>query len=222
MAYILSHKKGSGGNSEDFIYNVHTAAFNTGYTHTADTKIVFKAILADTWSPSNYGQAFGARNQNSFNNAFGLFHRFNGQRRFCFYRTGYEIQGDVVGTVGSTSSPFPNKICIYTAEGNNISWYPEDDSTNVHQIVATAAIVDAGIAPLAIFCVNNTNQADGWAPADYGEMRLYWFEIYESNVLVHRFIPAYNNEQYCLYDEVDETYIYDQSNSGLYLMGQVS
>jgi hypothetical protein len=221
MAYFRSYPKSSSA-SEDFIYNIWTVGFNTGHKHTANTKVVFKAILEDMFSPSSYGQAFGARKNNHFNNAFGLFHRFNNARRYCFYRTGYEIQGDAVGTAGSTSSPFSNVICIFTAEGDHISWYPEDDSTNVHQIVAASASVDAGIAPLALFCVNNTNQADGWAPGDYGAMRLYWFEIYESDVLVHRFIPAYDAGQYCLYDEIDQTYIYDSVSNGMYMMGVVT
>jgi len=222
MAYFRSYPKSSSPTSEDFIYNSWTVGFNTGYKHTANTKVIFKAILEDMFSPGSYGQAFGARNNSRFNNAFGLFHRFNNARRYCFYRTGYEVTGDIPGTSGSTSSPFSNVICIFTAEGDHISWYPENDSTNVHHIYATGANVDAGIAPLAIFCCNTSDRVDGWYPTDYGAMRLYWFEIYESDVLIHRFIPAYNNEQYCLYDEIEHIYIYDIVSSGLYMMGVVS
>ena len=160
-----------------------------------------------------------AGNKNS--NAFGLFHRFNNARRYCFYRTTVEALGDVVGTSGSTSSPFTTTVCIFTATGNTLSWHPADNPSDVHSITASGT-VDGGIAPLALWCVNNATGADGWSPGDYGAMRLYWFEIYESNVLVHRFVPAYNNDQYCLYDEVDQDYIYDVVSNGLYLCGQVS
>ena len=208
--------------AENLIYNFGSAGFNTGHNHTANTKIVFKAMLTDMAAFGGYGQAFGARNANKNNNAFGLFHRFNGARKYCFYRTGYEIQGDVAGTTGSTTAPFSNEVCIFTAEGNSISWYKENAQSDVHQLSAPSATVNDGICPLAIFCCNTSNQQDGWSATDYGMMRLYWFEIYESNVLVHRFVPAYHNDQYCLYDEIEQDYIYDVVNNGLYLSGVVS
>lgn len=224
MAYFVSYPKSETPTptSEDYIYNIYTVGFNTGHKHTANTKVVFKAVLADMWSPGGYAQAFGARNGNKNNNAFGLFHRFNGARKYCFYRTGYEIQGDVVGTTSTTSAPFSNEVCIFTAEGTSISWYAVNDPLTVRELSAPSAAVNAGTCPLAIFCCNTSTQADGWTPTDYGTLRLYWFEIYESNVLVHRFIPAYDNGQYCLYDEIDHTYIYDTVSSGLYTTGAVS
>ena len=221
MAWIRSNKKSSGGSGEDYIYNVHTASFNTGHNHTANTKVIFKACLYDQAAPSAYGQAFGARNGNKNSNAFGFFHRFNNARRYCFYRTTSEALGDVVGTASSTSSPFTTTVCIFTATGNTLSWYPENNPSDVHSITA-AGTVDGGIAPLALFCCNNATTANGWNIGDFGAMRLYWFEIYESDVLEHRFVPAYNNDQYCLYDEETQTYFYDQTSSGMYLMGQVS
>lgn len=222
MAYILSHKKGSAITTENFLYNFWSTGFNTGYTHTADTKIVFKAILSDMASPGGYGQAFGARNGNKNSNAFGLFHRFNNYRRYCFYRTGYEVLGDIAGTTPTTSAPFSGKTCIFTANGSLLSWYDIDDPLTVREISAPSATVNEGICPMAIFCCNTSNQQGGWSATDFGEMRLYWFEIYENDVLVHRFVPAYNNDQYCLYDEIDNTYIYDVVNNGLYLSGLVN
>ena len=224
MAWFEVKKGGSSPTpaAENFIYNFGATGFNTGHNHTANTKIVFKAMLTDMAAPSNYGQAFGARNQNRFNSAFGLFHRFNGYRRYCFYRTGYEIQGDLAGTPGSTTAPFSGEVCIFTAEGNSLSWYKEGNPSDVHQLSAPSATVDGGICPLAIFCGNTSTAQDGWSATDFGEMRLYWFEIYESNVLVHRFVPAYQNGQYCLYDEIEQDYIYDVVSNGLYLSGVVN
>ena len=53
-------------------------------------------------------------------------------------------------------------------------------------------------------------------------MILFWFEIYENDTLVHRFIPAYNDNQYCLYDEVDQVYIYDVVRSGANIRGFIA
>lgn len=209
--------------AEPYIYNTGSAGFNTGHIHTANTKVIFKACASDTSSYLNaYGQVFGARSGNAGNSSFGLFTKFNNNRKYCFYRTGQEIQGDVVGTASSTSTPFTNDVCIFTATGQTCSWYRADNPSDVHSLTAPSSTVNGGTCPIALFCGNTSTTQGGWQATDMGCMRLYWFEIYESDVLVHRFVPAYNNEQYCLYDEVDETYIYDVVRSGENVRGQVN
>lgn len=42
-------------------------------------------------------------------------------------------------------------------------------------------------------------------------MKLFRLKLYNGNTLVRDFVPTYNNSQYCLYDNVSETYFY---NSG--------
>jgi hypothetical protein len=206
--------------SESYIYNVGATGFNTGYKHTADTKIVFKAFV-DPFIP-NYGQVFGSRSGNYAYSSFGFFGRFNSER-YCFFRTGQEMTGDfVTASENSTSSPWYDD-CIFTAYKKTISWYRVSDPDTVKSIEATNGNPNAGIAPLGIFCGNNSTSVDGWTPVDTNtRMRLYWFEIYEDDALVHRFIPAYNNSQYCLYDEVDKTYIYDTLSNGSYLRGCIA
>ena len=204
---------------ENYIYNVGNVGFNSGHKHTENTKVVLKAFV-DPFT-GNYGQVFGARANNYSTGAFGFFGQFSGNR-YCFYRTGQEAQGDLVtASEDSTSSPWPD-ICIFTAFEKTLSWYREIDPLTVKSITANNSTVNSGIAPLGIFCCNNTTTADGWAAFDNNiRIRLYWFEIYESDVLVHRFVPAYNNSQYCLYDEVDETYIYDIVSNGNYMRGYI-
>lgn len=206
---------------ENYIMNIGSVGFNTGHKHTANTKVIFKAYV-DPFT-GTYGQVFGARNNNYNNNAFGFFGRFS-DNRYCFYRTGQEASGDLVtASESSTSAPW-NDICIFTAFEKTISWYKESDTETVRSITASNGTVNAGIAPMAIFGCNTTGTADSWSYTDGNglRMRLYWFEIYENDVLVHRFIPAYNNSQYCLYDEVDETYIYDIVSNGNYMRGHIA
>lgn len=205
---------------ENYIYQIGNQGigFNTGYIHTANTKIVFKAAL-DAWV-GGYCQAFGARNGNFRANALTFFARFN-QSQFAFCRTGNETRGTTVES-DDVSSPWNMQPCIFTIDGQTASWYRECDPSTVRSITTTGQ-VDAGIAPLAIFGCNTSNQANGWSFTDtaFG-MILFWFEIYESDTLVHRFVPAYNNDQYCLYDEVDQTYIYDTVRSGANVRGFVA
>lgn len=202
---------------EPYIYNVYNAGFNTGYTHTANTKVVFKAFV-DPYTAA-YTQIFGARSGNYSSHAFGFFGTFN-SGNYCFYRTGQEAAGDgILAAESSTSAPW-YETCVFTAYQQTLFWYREFDSNTVRSITASSSIVDDGVAPLGIFCVNNASASGDWSPGDYGSrMKLYWFEIYESDVLVHRFVPAYHNSQYCLYDEVDENYIYNSVTGGEYIRG---
>ena len=173
----------------------------------------------DTTDVDGYGAMIGSRKGNYNNNALGFFTRFNASK-FCFYRTGQEAQGThAMDATPDTSTSYPLILSpvILTLDGNKAEWYYENDPANVMSITASNATVNAGNAPLGLFCHNSTNDADGWNPVDLGKMALYYCEIYESGVLEHRFVPAYNNSQFCLYDEVGQTYIYDRSNNGNYM-----
>ena len=209
MAYFRC--TGEGGSpapvvSEPYIYNVGDVGFNSGHTHTVNTKVRLKGIFG-TWD--GYGQAFGARANNYNNSAMGFFSLFGGQR-CCYYRSGQEKAGEYYANAETSTSMWYTQPIVVECEGQTMSWWLANDPNNVHTLTAESSTVNAGIAPLGIFCVNNTTTTNGWDafdPVKY--MSLFWFEIYENDVLVHKFVPAYNNGQYCLYDEVDQTYIYE-------------
>lgn len=220
-------KKGGGSPSpspvyESFICNIGQCAFNSGHIHTANTKIKFKAVI-ESWRYSYEWQvAFGAVNNNYQSNALLFWGRTgNGQTKMGFGRTGAYSEGENVDAPeSSTSANWVFVPCVFTAEGQTISWYREGDMNTVRHLTASGT-VDGGIAPLAIFNYNKSTEADGWTIVNDATayMKLYWFEIYESDVLVHRFVPAYNNNQWCLYDEIDDTYIYDTIDNGSKLRG---
>lgn len=210
MAYYRC--TGEGGSTpivqEPYIYNTVEGGvgFNSGHKHTANTKVRMKASFP-TWG--GYGQAFGARANNYNNTAFGFFPWFDGLRS-CYYRTGQELSGSWFNASEDTTQMFYGVPVILECEGQSASWYVDGFPSDVHTLNASSSNVNAGIAPLGIFCCNNTTTPDGWEAFDAAKyMVFYWMEIYESNVLVHKFVPAYNNGQYCLYDEVDQTYIYE-------------
>ncbi len=201
---------------EAYLYNNDLVYFNTGHKHTPNTKIRMKALF--NWV-NNYMQAWGARSDNFRNNAFGFFPSFAGPRP-CIYRTNEEKEGSNYSAASSdTTTMFYMEPVVLECEGQAASWYAESDSTNVHSITATTGTVNSGIAPIAIWGCNAANIADAWWPVDGAIMKLYWFEIYENDTLEHRFVPAYNNGQYCLYDEVDQAYIYEAAGNYTRLRG---
>lgn len=223
MAWILSNKKGSGGMSdESYLYPTGQVAINTGHIHTANTKVRFKACF-DTCSFTEWGEFFGARKGNYENNAFCFFPCFRA-RKYGFCRTGQEVVSDFINAGDSSESlPLIFVPCIFEASGKKIEWYSITDPTNVKSITASNANVNEGIAPLALFTFNNATSANGWSADGHTPFCIfYWFEIYEGDVLEHRFVPAYHNDQWCLYDEVDETYLYDLAASGSNLKGHLA
>lgn len=200
---------------EDYIYALGNIGFNTGHIHTANTKVRFKASI-DSFV-GGYTQVFGARNGSFRANAFTFFGRGNFDG-YTLTRSGSEVRGNTIAE-DSAGSPWNQTPCIFTAEGTEVSWYRDFDTNTVRRIQGSGTI-DSGIAPLAIYCCNSTTTPDGWSVGDFiVDMRLFWFEIYESNTLIHRFVPAFNNNQWCLYDEVDEDYIYDVVSNGANVRG---
>ena len=201
--------------AEPYIYNINDVGFNSGHIHTSNTKVRFKAII-NTWN--GYGQVFGARADNFRNSAMGFFGWFDGFRP-CYYRTGYEAPGTYYNQTETTSSLWYGQPIICECEGNSCTWY-RADFPDIVNYINTSGTVDAGIAPLGIFCCNNTVYSGSWNAHDNARyLTLFWFEIYESDTLVHRFVPAYNNGQYCLYDEVDKNYVYESYGNYANLRG---
>lgn len=220
MAYFRCGENSS-SKIESYIYNIGNCAFNTNHIHTANTKVIFKAEIEPFYAPNGYGIVFGARNNTYGANAFGFDCRFGGNRH-CFFRTGREQAGDTYENQTS-SSPWPAfETCIFTAEGNKIEWYRENDNETVRSITASGSTINDGIAPMAIFAGNKSSQSNGWDLTDYAVMKLYWFEIYENDILIHKFIPAYNNNQYCLYDTITGNYLYDTVNNGANVKGFIN
>lgn len=195
-----------GGVTESFIYNVDKCAFNTGHKHTANTKIKFKARITPTGDL--YQALCGSRKTNYQNNCMAFSGYFSGRRRYCYARTGNEATTD--------SNLNYDDVMIFTLEGQTASWEKADGTGSTYTLTSSGT-VDGGYNPMAIFCLNQSSTEDGFTDADHSSMWLYWFEIYENNVLVHRFVPAKNNNQVCLYDEIEEEYIYDVKNNGAYL-----
>ena len=201
---------------EPYLFNLQDVYFNSGVKHTANTKVVFKASFNIA---SGYGCCFGT-GANSFNLGTMCFYPNAEGYRCAFARTGQVAFGSFLDQSPDTTQMFYNLPIIVTCENKTASWYEERDPSDVHSITASSGTVDGGVAPMGIFCCNNSPSTDGWNAIDpVYYMHFFWMEVYESNVLTHRFVPAYNNSQYCLYDEVAQTYIYEVNGNYSRLRG---
>ena len=225
MNYFRCGGGGSKKQPEGCIYNFGPCAFNTGYIPNANTKIIMKAV------PS----------LNVYNNTSGYITMFsstpNGDGN-KYKRFGFESSANNrlprywrAGETASGSAPYDetnnNNLIfaplIFEAYGRTIKWYFPDDEQNFKSlsIPEETGQIEAGITPIALFGKNYAPSAGNCWVADLGQMALYFFDVYENDVLLHHFIPAYNNNQYCLYDTVDGVYIYDLQASGANVRGFV-
>ena len=221
IGYTRTGGGGGGGSSkEPYIYNVGDTAFNTGYIHNANTSIKCRLLVTPI---DGYRVIFGARNNNSNNNAFVVWTNFGGTR-IGIARTGNEAAGNFfAGNEWQTR----NNVMIYDrpvileASGGTVTVTADDGTPDTFSITSTGT-VDSGIAPLALFALNNSNTADAFTNIGDRQFNLYfyWLEIYENDELLHRYVPTFNLGQWCLYDEIADNYLYDTISSGKYLVGK--
>lgn len=200
--------------AEAYIYNVGQCAFNTGYTPKTTTKVIMKAspVLSNLNSIAyNNPYFFGTVPNSSIR--FQFLPSSGTNYKPTFGRGDQYVSGSTPWNDSGSDFLWLNQPTIFTLDGNQISWYREVDPSTVNSLSITATLVDS-ITPLCLFACNTNSTAGGYTTTNYGYMILFYFEIYENNVLLHKYIPAYNNSQYCLYDTVDEVYIYDTVNSG--------
>lgn len=205
------------GQKDPYIYNTGNSAFNLGYTHNSATKLELTCAVAPR---NNYETIIGARNYSYQANAMVFFSKYDGFRP-CYCRTGQEATGDYDSNTSSTSTMWYGQKVRIIMEGQ--SCLMENLETGaVHSITASSSTVNNGIAPLALFCQNRTSSSDGWDPFDFGYMVFFRLRIWENGGLLHDFVPAYSNSQYCIYDNIDGVYKYETYASGAYMLGKLN
>ena len=217
IGYTRTGSGGGGGSSrEPYIYNVADTAFNTGYKHTANTSIKCRVQIYDIGGDR---AVIGAMNGNINSNAFIIW--ANSGSRTGIGRTGNNAYTDSYsGNEWQSRSKvmFFDRPVIMETSGNTLTVTADDGTQETFTLTSTGTVND-GIAPMALFASNNSNSADAFSNIGNRayDLHLYWLEIYESDTLVHRYTPSFKLGQYCLYDSVTNTYLFDTLNGGKYL-----
>ena len=172
-------------------------AFNTYYTHKANTKIVMDCDVVQDHQ-SSWEALFGGRMRDYCNNAFCFFSRTDGQDIPCFNRTGNEPRG--------TGFVYGERITI-VASGQTATWYRATDPDNVAGSVTTTGTPDDGKTPMLLFNLNTSGTPGGIAiDTSPSVMTLYGCKIYEDETLVRDFVPAVYQNVVGLYDRVTKTF----------------
>ena len=155
-------------------------AFNTGYTHKANTRVVMDCNVTQNTQRS-WEALFGGRLGDFRSHAFCFFSRNqNGLSspvdKPCYNRSGYETNGD--GFV------YGERI-ILTCEGRTATWVRYSAPNTQVGSVTTAGTADDGKTPMFFFDLN-TSGTEGGLQMDNSKsvMTLYGSKIYEDETLV--------------------------------------
>ena len=186
--------------------NSNVPYLNTGYVHTASTKIEMECII--TANEKNWEALFGTRNGdgNTHDGAFVFFWRTNGNNIGCYNRGNGE-------TTGSNTIPTNERIKVF-ANPASLTIKKVSDNSNVTTISTSNASTGASHKPIYIFDTNTTNQSDLHPDGSRTYMKLYSFKIYEGDNLVCDYVPVKRNSdnKAGLYDLKNDTFISSQTS----------
>lgn len=161
----------------DMLDQTQAPFINTGYTHTANTRVVMECNIT---SNRNFSALFGSRKAYATNEfAFFSHFRYNGwvRQNGAFGTTDGEMNLSKVVPTGE-------KIRI-EADAKQLSIYKDGEETPYVTKASDKGVAD-GVCPLYIFNLNNNGTVDT-SPA---YMRLYSFKIYEGETLVRDYVPV--------------------------------
>ena len=192
-----------------YIQSNGVQAFNTGYIHKANTKVVMDCEVTQN-SDRGWEALFGGRLGSHQNNAFCFFSRTDGQDIPCFNRSGNEPRGS--GFV------YGERITI-VAYDKTATWYRASDLETAVGSVTTTGTADDGKTPMFLFDLN-TSSTEGGLQEDNSKskMKLYGFKIYEDANLIHDFEPAQRNGIAGLRDKVTGSFA-GSMNGALFIAG---
>lgn len=173
------------------------AYFKTGYTYKENTRFECKFNLS---SGATYPTTFGCREDTSGQNTNQTFFATQGSKVY------YAFGNAEVLTDGVFSSSTDVTVC---AEKSGLKMLVG----NALKYLSTNAFYQAGTYEIYLFVANLAGSP--WA-SSWSVMTLYYFKIYEDDVLVHYFLPAVDGSNIpCLYDAITGNYLYNQGTGTL-------
>ena len=170
----------------EYIESTGTQYIDTGYCPSSNTKIEAKFKMNET--PNNFKWLFLSRNETVAGNGYGL---------------GCDGSGYI-------SSEYNNRQTSSTKLTNNTDYIVVKDKNvcKINDITLTNTVSEFTVNyPLTIFALNDHGSVN---PA-ISKANLYYFKIYENDILVRDMIPVLdNNKVPCLYDKVSDQFFYNQ------------
>lgn len=178
---------------------------NTGYSGKDNSRYIIDFMLSEGQT-IKYPTPFGARSAPSAVNNASYLHLGNGSN----YTSGYVAWGNYQKATSLGASAIIGKRITIELSKSAYAYTVDGQRTEVS--ITGGTITDT--TPIGIFtalCNSSPLQDIG-----ISGMVLYSFAIYESDTLVHRYVPALDsNDVACVYDEVTSQYIYHSGGGTL-------
>lgn len=118
-----------------------------------------------------------------------------------------------------------NNLVAYVYGSDSYLEVPYDNNYHIYRIFPTGSSVDEterissqGYPKGLSLYLFGRNGASPVVPSNVTAL-LKYAKIYESDVVVRSFIPAYHNEQYCLYEQIQGKYYYNAAGVGYFTGG---
>lgn len=195
-----------------YIKNTIGQYINTGYNGNSNSKYAIYFML-DSAQTSAYPTAFGARSAlGSVTNASYLNTSFNNNRNSLAFAWGNAEMRPF--SFGDTA--MVGKFVQVTLESGLFSIII--DGVKSEHSFTPSQVTDT--TPIGIFAmlIGGTKPTFG---VEMKDMRLFAFDIYESDVLVHSYRAALDGEDTaCLYDSVENEYVYHSGGGTLQYVSQ--
>ena len=190
---------------DSYVQSDGTQSINTGYYINAKTKIEIDFQMTEITSQ---GRLWGQNGTGCGNMAVVYF----GDTANNF-KIGYG-NANFSGAFLAANNLERNTI-IYDGPGNK--GYLYQNGTQVASCDLTAAHNGTATFPMSIF--GQSSNAKGASANGLVKMKLYGFKVYEDDVLVHDYAPAFRGSITGLVDTVTGTFLYDTRASGGALTG---
>lgn len=138
---------------------------------------------------------------------------------FCYYhntyRSMYVMGQNTEYSAGDSSAIYDNdKTVKVVATNGHIEVYDEDGVSLYNKNVTAGTTAGNPSYPLMLF------QRHGLPSSCEGTVILYDLKIYEDDTLVRHYIPSYESDKYCLYDEFTKTYFHSINGDLLGSLGK--
>ncbi|MBQ9430549.1 MAG: hypothetical protein IJU44_03255 [Kiritimatiellae bacterium] len=177
-----------------YLQGTGTQYIDTGFIHTADTKVEAVVNISTMQNgATGWAAVFGSRRNAYTQNGYIFFsHRDSFSLKPSFNRTGNETNGE--------GFPYDQKVTL-NSFGRVIAWSAEDGTEGG---ITTDGTPDKGANSMYIFDLNRYNGYGGHTPDNSrATMKLYAFRIWDGARLVRDFVPCRNlNGELGVYDRV--------------------
>lgn len=179
----------------------HKGWINTEYVpHDAKTQLELSCELAKT-SNETWNAAIAS------SNAWGFYTKIN-----TGYYYGYCMDSVSLNDWESTNVVYEEPVVVRMNE-SGVYWYKDNQLMNSMEV--SGGMTYSFPEPVRLFCYSRPNEgAIGWSP-----MKLFYFKIYEDNVVARSYVPCKNESGVCGLFELIEQKFYECPDGGTFIAG---